>query len=164
MAPISRHDAVATLESGQAELDGLFDQLSDEELSEPRTISGGWAAKDVMGHIAFWEELGLETVDDVRGGRRPRTVDVGGQEGTDRLNAENQAATAAQSATDSRGRAASTHEALLAAIHSLTDAEWHERTAETTLGELLGGVLGMPERPFGHAFAHVADLKAYVEK
>jgi hypothetical protein len=160
---LHRPQAIDVLEAGQAELDGLFNQLDVEQLSRPSTIGGGWAAKDLMGHIAFWEELALDTVDAVRGGLKPR---VDGVE-TDQLNAENQAEQQAQSTAELRSRAASAHEAILAAIQSLSEAEWNAPlpwpdAREPTLGDLLGGVLGAPDRPFGHAYAHLDDLRAYV--
>jgi hypothetical protein len=148
MPPLSRHDALAVLEAGQGELDALFDELSDSELDAPGTIGAGdWAAKDLMGHIALWEELALETIDAFRGGLTPRVATAS----TDALNADNQAADA--------------HAALLAALHSLTDAEWHApptwpNAEHATLCEALGGVLGAPGRPFGHAYAHLDDLRA----
>ena len=55
-----RAEALATLEAGQDELDALFGQLTDTELSQPGTVGrSDWAAKDLLGHIAFWEELAL---------------------------------------------------------------------------------------------------------
>jgi hypothetical protein len=162
MPPLSRHDALAVLEAGQGELDALFDELSDSELDAPGTIGAGdWAAKDLMGHIALWEELALETIDAFRGGLTPRVATAS----TDALNADNQAAQAPRNAFDLRARAADAHAALLAALHSLTDAEWHApptwpNAEHATLCEALGGVLGAPGRPFGHAYAHLDDLRA----
>jgi hypothetical protein len=102
--------ALATLEAGQEELDWRFGQLTETELSQPGTIGGGaWAAKDLMAHIVFWEELALETIDAWRAGRRPRVEDRSGPAGTDRANADNQAQTAPQSPAQIRSRAASAH-------------------------------------------------------
>jgi hypothetical protein len=166
MAVVTREEALAVLEAGQAELDTLFDQLSETELDEPATIGGGdWAAKDLMGHVAFWEELALQTVDAFRGGLTPRVA----QSDTDELNAQNQAEQAAHSATELRARAASAHAALLAALRGLSAADWHaplpwSDARADTLGEMLGSVLGAPDQPFGHVYAHLDDLRAYVGK
>src|SRR5919204_706248 len=167
LAP-SRAQAVAMLEAGQEELDSLFGQLTDAELSQPATIGPGeWAAKDLMGHIAFWEELALETIDAWRAGRRPRVEDISGQAGTDRANADNQARTAPQSSAEIRSRAASAHQALRSALSSLSEAEWnapapYDTPSAPSLGDMLGGVLGAPDHPFGHTYAHLDDLRAYV--
>jgi hypothetical protein len=161
---LRRAEAIAALEEGQAELDGLFNQLDLNQLTQPGTIGDGdWAAKDLIGHIAFWYELALQTIDAVRAGVKPRVVEVE----TDQLNADNQAEQAAQSATELRTRAGSAHEAVLAAIHSLSEEEWNAPLPwpdprARSLGDLLGGVLGAPERPFGHAYAHLDDLRAFV--
>ena len=165
MAALSRAEALATLETGQDELDSLYGQLADAELGQPGTPD--WAAKDLMGHIAFWEELALETIDAWRAGLRPRVEDISGPAGTDQANADNQARTAPQSVAEIRSRAASAHQALLAAIRSLSDAEWHapatyDSPTKASLGEMLGSVLGAPDYPFGHTYAHLDDLRSYI--
>ena len=39
---------------------------------------------------------------------------------------------------------------------------FYETERRTRLGTLLCAVTGAPKRPFGHAFAHLSDLEAYV--
>jgi uncharacterized damage-inducible protein DinB len=169
MEACSQDQAIRTLEEGQSALDALFARLSDEEMTRPATIGGtGWSAKDLLGHIAFWEELAFDAVDDWRNGRRPAVLDIFGP-GTDAANARNQERTAAQSLAEVRDRARVAHRRVLDAIRGLTAEEWQAElpsaggAADKTLGGLLGGVLGMRRRPFGHAFAHLADHAGYVE-
>src|SRR5438552_18593966 len=95
MAAPWRAEALATLETAQDELDSLYGQLTDAQLGQPGTLgTTDWAGKDLMGHIAFWEELALETIDAWRAGVRPRVEDISGPAGTDQANAVNQARTA----------------------------------------------------------------------
>ena len=155
MVAESREEAIAILEAGQAELDSLFGRLVENDLSQPGAIAGtDWAAKDLLGHIAFWEELALQTLDHARAGLPP----VADEKTADQLNAENQAEQAQTSATELRARAASAHAALMAALRNIPETEWSE-----SLGERLGGVLGAENRPFGHVYAHLDDLRAFVE-
>jgi hypothetical protein len=160
---LTREEALAVLAAGQAELDAQFDRLSDIDLGGPGTLGGGdWAPKDLMGHIALWEELALQTVDAWRGGIAPATA----EKDTDELNAENQAAQAATSVTELRARAASAHAAVLAVVHSLSDADWNAplswpNAEPVSLGERLGSVLAAPGRPFGHAYAHLDELREF---
>ena len=93
----------------------------------------------LMGHIAFWEEIALVTIDGwLRGKKRIR---------------------------DHSGR---THHRLIASIEGMTKDEWMSPRpfegdrAQDDLGSQLGGVLGAPQRPLGHPFAHLPDLEAYV--
>jgi len=158
---LTREEALAVLAAGQAELDAQFARLNEADLAVPGTLGGGdWAPKDLMGHIALWEELALQTVDAWRAGVAPASA----EKDTDELNAENQAAQAATSVPELRARAASAHAAVLAVVHSLSDADWNAplswpNAQPITLGERLGSVLAAPGRPFGHAYAHLDDLR-----
>lgn len=169
MAQVTRNEAIATLEEGQRMLAPLFAALNDAQAVEPKTIGGGeWSAKDLMGHLAFWEELAIEAIDAWRDGRIPRAEAIFSGDDVDAANAQNFSRTAAQSLDEVRARAAEAHERILALIASLSDDEWASKPAYETgrrrrLAEMLGAVLGAPKRPFGHAFAHEPDLRARVE-
>ena len=166
----SRADAVATLQDGDRELQRLCARLSSEQMNAPKTIGGGdWSAKDLMGHIAFWEELAAEALESLRGGRKPsvESLFARGSEGIDEANARNQERTAAQSLDEVGARASAAHQQIVRAIEDMSDEEWRSRVPyETerreTTAALLASVLGAPKRGFGHAFAHIPDLEAYV--
>jgi hypothetical protein len=171
MAVPSRDEAVRTLEEGSIRVGELLGGLSETALTKPATIGGGdWSAKDLIGHLAFWEELALEAIEQWRAGQTPR-VETGifaqGSEGTDRANAEAVARKSKWSLEEVRSRAEETHRTLLAQIESMTDEEWTSKAFYPTerrkhLADLLGSVLGAPQRAFGHAWAHIPDLEAYV--
>jgi hypothetical protein len=160
---LSRQEALAVLTAGQAELDRQFDRLTESDLGGPGTLGDGdWTPKDLMGHIALWEELALQTVDAWRAGVAPASA----EKDTDELNADNQAAQSAASVSEARARAASAHAALLAVVHGLSDADWNAplswpNAQPISLGERLGSVLAAPGRPFGHAYAHLDELREF---
>jgi hypothetical protein len=158
---IGRDEAVATLAEGKEALDRLFAQLSDAEMERPNTIGDAWSAKDLLGHVAFWEELALAAIAACRAGRRPERV----ADGVDAANARNQERTREEPLAEVRARAAASHAAVLDAIQSIDDAAWAAVAPgrrKRSLADLVGGLLGAPGRPFGHPFAHLADLAAYV--
>jgi len=151
----SRAEALTILADGQAQLDALFATLDDAALAKPATIGGGeWSAKDLMGHIAFWEELALEAIDASRAGRTPAVDEF---KNADEANAHNQRNTAPQSLADTRKRAATAHSAITSAIQSMSDSEW-----DAKLGKRVAGILGGPRGAFDHAWAHLDDLRQYV--
>lgn len=168
----SRAEALATLEEGHRTLQALFARLDDERFLAPKTIGGGdWSAKDLLGHIAFWEELALEALADLRAGALPHieAVFARGSDGIDEINAENQRRTAQQLLEETRARAAKAHGTLLTAIDSMGDDEWgskvpYETERRETTAALLASILGAAKRPFGHAFAHIPDLETYVSR
>ncbi len=165
----TREQALNTLRQGHEALQGLFDRLGPDELVRSATMgSGEWSAKDLMGHVAFWEELALETLAEWRAGRRPPVEDVFAQDGTDAANAGNQARTAAQSLEEVQRRAQTSYRAITTAIEVMSDEDWdsappYPAARHPTLGRLLGGVLAGPDDLFDHASAHLPDLTAYVE-
>ena len=163
---MGRGEAIEILERGQARLDELMEGLHEEDLTRPATIGGGdWSAKDLIGHIAFWEDLALQTIVAAKAHSRSPAEDIFSRPGgVDQANAEDQERKRNWSQKRVRVDAEETHRRLLEAISSMGDVEWRSKVGEErrSLGEALGRVLGAPKRPFGHVFAHLPDLEAFV--
>jgi len=161
---------MATLEEGRTRLLELLEGLTDEELTAPATIGGGdWSAKDLIGHLATWEEAAVDAIAEIRRGEPPRIEAYfrEGEEGVHRYNAETVPSKRAQSLDEVRRDAGRAHETLLAQIGGMTEEEWaapvpYETDRRKTLAELLASITGAPKRGFAHAFAHIPDLEAYV--
>jgi hypothetical protein len=174
----SRDEALATLADGQARLGQLLARLSDDQLARPATIGGGdWSAKDLIGHLATWEALALQTIQEWRRHEIPWVERDGGVFSApatgkvDAYNARTVAEKAGQDVAEVRAEAEHVHRDLIAAIGSVGDEEWSKTAFYPTpngrrrkLATLVGSVLGAPQRPFGHAFAHLPDLEAYVAR
>lgn len=166
---MTREEARATLEEGRARVDALLQRLSDEDFERPGTIGGGaWSARDLVSHLAYWEELAQQAADDWRAGREPAIEDVFRNERINQVNADNDARSRDLTTAQARERAARAHTTIVATIMSMSDAEWSQKAAyaaerRSTLGNLLGSILGAPKRAFGHAFAHLPDLEAYID-
>ena len=171
MALPTRDRAVDVLEEGRAAVGGLYDSLTDDQAARPATIGGGdWSAKDLVAHLETWEAIALQSIEEWRDGVVPSIEETfaKGSEGVDTLNAERHEAKLALTSSEVATQAAQTHRELLEEIRHMDDAEWsakafYETERRQRLGQLLAGVLGAPKRPFGHAFAHLPDLRAYVE-
>ena len=174
MAQPTRQEALATLAEGHERLRVLFAALPDEAVSRPATIGAGdWSAKDLAGHIESWEGYALRTVDEWLRGEEPwieRAAFSGPADGVDRLNEETYRRTTAMPASEVMAEFDATHERLVRTISDLGDERWVEEASYETpggrrarLGILLGSIMGAPQRPFGHAFAHLPDLEAFVE-
>ncbi len=170
MRPMTtRMAAIAELDAGQQAFDALLLKLSYEQLEVRGSIGGGeWSAKDLLGHIAGWEEIALATLDDWREGKPPWIEEFFAMEdGVDQINADNDLHGTTHSVDETRIRADDSHRRILAEITAMSDDEWTARAwypteRRRTLGELLGSILGARKRPFGHVFDHLGDLEAYV--
>lgn len=166
----TRAEAITTLEEGRAELLTLLARLSDEAMTRPATIGGGdWSVKDLLGHIAFWEERASEFAAVWQAGRLPaiRAIVADGQAGIDAANARNQTATQNQSLDDVRRRELEAHARVVDMIHGLTDDVWFakpyyptSRTDESFV-EILAGILGGPTGLFDHTQEHLNALREY---
>lgn len=163
----SRSSAARILDDGFGFLLSSLAPLPEASLTERGTIGGGdWSAKDLLGHITFWERNGVQALEAwARGGIAPvdRMLEAPG------LDAANAAAVEAAFAFDlsqTRANAEQTHRALVDAINLLTDTAWELPALageEGSLGFRLGTILvGGDADLFDHVSAHNADLEAFV--
>jgi uncharacterized protein (TIGR03083 family) len=81
---------------------------------------GGWSVKDVLGHIAYWEEWCLRRM---RGGAPVADLDV------DRINAEQVAARRDIPVERVRAELERVHATLMHELHNLTPVQLEEGTA-----------------------------------
>ncbi len=159
-----RKKALATLEDGNARLRDLTTGLSDDQLTATSTIgSGDWSAKDLIGHVAFWEELALSALTVWNRGAEPDAVGA-----IDEVNAANHVRKATWPLERVLTESREVHEQLIREIQALPHGVWKAPAPGTfarreSLGARLGGLTGAPDGMFRHAFAHVGDLRAYVE-
>jgi hypothetical protein len=171
MAQPAPDEAVRTLEEGNQAVTALCAGLTDEQLEKAATIGDGdWSARDLIAHLEVWEALALQSLAEWRNATRPSIEDVfaKGSDGIDALNAERVQAKRGLSLDEVRIQAADTHRELVDELSHIGDDEWtakafYETERRATLGNLLGSITGAAKRPFGHAFAHLPDLEAYVD-
>jgi hypothetical protein len=167
----TRADALETLEAGHRALAELFDRLDDEAFVRPHTIGTGreWSAKDLAAHMGVWEALALETLEHVRRGEQPGVEDLFGEGAEDGFNDEQVGRLRGMTSAEVRARFEELHARVSSALGAMRDQEWAAPYAfdpideDRTLGERLGSLLGAEDGRFRHAFAHLDDLRAYVE-
>ena len=49
--------------------------LTDEQLDRPVEAAGGWSGRDLMGHVAMWQEAALATAKELALGERSPTME-----------------------------------------------------------------------------------------
>jgi uncharacterized damage-inducible protein DinB len=158
-------EASAVLEEGRAAVDRLASTVPEEEAVRRNTIGGGeWSLKDLLGHLAHWEELALRTIDRFRD---DGSITRFAADDVDEENAKDIARKLDWPLERVRSDARSTHDRLLSEIRSISEEDWTAPRpfaggGERSLGDMLASVLGAPQRPFGHAWAHLRELEDYV--
>lgn len=157
-------EAVRILEEGDRAVMELVGRLTEQDLMRTSSIGGGdWSAKDLLCHLAFWGRNALEALEDWRaGGEWRRAQELAQPGGDDAMNAKAFEESRALSADAARATAVATHMELITAIAEMSLDEWTSPAGRGTYGSRMGGILGA-DGPFRHAFAHIEDLRAFVE-
>ena len=116
-----RHEkaVVASVEEARRKVDASWDHwlaalwgIPEERLTEPG-VCGAWSVKDLIGHVAYWDDDALADVERIMTG-------VGQASGTaDERNAAAAAANAARSLDDLRAEMMRTHEAVVGVLRGL---------------------------------------------
>lgn len=161
----SRRQAIRVLGEGRARIDELLDHLPRAALTRPGLGGGTWSPKDLLGHLASWEEYALDALDAWGRDERAPIDELQFTLSTSRINAQNVERKAGLSFARVRREADRTHEELLAAIRGLSDARWRAPATSRgrkPLGARLGAILGGPAGPFRHDEAHHRSLAAFV--
>ena len=163
----TRLQAIAILEQGDEAVRELLARLSPGARTRRGIGGGDWSVKDLIGHLASWQEHALEALeawDKDLGAPIDKALYA---RGTNVVNAEAVAAKAKLSWARVAREADANHERLVAAIATMSDERW-ERPATTRgrkpLGHRMGQILGGPAGGFRHAQAHLKDLKAFVDE
>jgi hypothetical protein len=167
--PLSPEEALAILEEGQSEMLNLLEAIPKENLDNPLG-SGDWSIKDLVGHIASWEELAVKALREWRE-RKPLTVQgiVDVQGGVDSFNAAEVRRHRKASAEEVLERESTIHQELLSEISAVDLDVWaeppyYETKRPKTLGGTVGAITGGKTRgDFGHVFDHIDDLRSYLE-
>jgi hypothetical protein len=163
----TREEAISILTEGQRAVRGLIAALPADALTRPGLGGGDWSPKDLLGHLASWEEhalAALEAWDRDAGAPIDREIYT---RGTNAVNAEAVSSKEGLTLEEVRHDADESHTQLIDSIRRMTDKRWANPAtsrARKPLGHRLGQILGGPAGGFRHAEAHLKSLAAYVER
>lgn len=161
----SRRQAIAILDEGRDLVGALIAELPRRSVTRAGLGGGTWSPKDLISHLATWEEFAIAALDAWAEGHGPAFEKDLWSKGTSAVNRAAHDRKAGLSAPEAFRRAEATHRELIARIENLTDAQWRRPAtarARKPMGERLGGILGGPKGWFRHADAHMKDLRAFV--
>ena len=162
----TRVGAIRILEAGHTQVRALIDELTLPQIRTRGLGGGTWSPKDLVGHLASWEEYALEALDAWEAGHGPAIDTNLWSSGTNAVNRDAVARKARLSAPEVIRRADATHAELMARLRAMSNARWRRpgtSRGRTPVGVRLGGILaGRRGEPFTHANAHLKDLRAFV--
>lgn len=163
----TRAQALKIIEDGHREIRALVAQLPGRAVTTPGLGGGEWSPKDLLGHLASWEERAVEALRSWDEGHGPGFEKELWSKSTAQINREGVEAKAKLSTPEIVRRADATHAELVSRIRAMSDARWRRPgtpRARKPVGERVGGILSGPGGDFRHADAHLKDLRAFVEE
>jgi hypothetical protein len=134
-------------------------------MTTPGLGGGAWSPKDLVGHLASWEERALDALAAWGRDERAPIDDLWRTLSTTRINDQAVRRKAAWSLARVRRESERTHAELLEAIRTMSDARWRSPVTSRgrkPLGVRLGAIL-VGSGPFGHDAAHLTSLARFVE-
>jgi hypothetical protein len=162
----TRREAVRVLERQRSETLALVDRLPRKAVTTPGLGGGEWSPKDLIGHLASWEEYALDALAAWERGDRAPIDALTWSVSTARINRQNVERKAAWSLPKVRREAERTFGELVAAIEAMRDARWRGPATprgRRPLALRVGGILG-GRGPFLHDESHLPSLRAFVER
>lgn len=157
MAPNLPENTLTTPKSFYAREQAAWDAFSscwadlpDTLLSLPGACGPDWSTKDLLNHIAAWQEAALRVIDDLLAGRWGRLGP-----NIEKFNQMNYAADRERTAEESKLRLVASRQALLEQLTSLTP--------EQLLNEFGRQQMGWWAKwaTYGHYEQHLAGLQAF---
>lgn len=137
--------------AGWDRLQQLLDGLEPEALTKPGACGADWSVKDMLNHVAAWQEAALRVASDLRAGRWGRLGPS-----VERFNMEQHAADRDRPLDETLQRLQSARAALLQLLAHVDET--------TLLNEYGRQAVGWWAKwaTYGHYEQHLADLEAFV--
>jgi uncharacterized protein (TIGR03083 family) len=162
---IGKAELIDLIQTERARLEALLGQLTEAQLAQPG-VAGDWSAKDIMAHLAFWEQKMLQRTQAVVRGERPEILRVEGEEWEttmNRINDQNFAANRARPLPEVQADFQRSYEQVLAVMEGITDDDLAETSPAT---QLLGRPLHdlISGDTYEHYREHGDAIRAWVEK
>jgi hypothetical protein len=165
--PLGPTQAIRILERGRTRIDALIHEIP-KQARAARGLGGGvWSPKDLVGHLASWEEHALDAVVAWERGERAPIDDLGRMLSTRAINDQNVSRKSGWSFARVQRESERTHEELVDAIRTLHVDRWTApvgRRGRRPLWQRLGGILSGPGGPFRHDESHVPSLADFVSR
>lgn len=119
---MNRNEILRTLQAQYAELIAALADVPAEQLTK-RPLVDWWTAKDLLGHIALWNQVALKFIREYKETGVPKPLGIQGDADVDRYNKRGVAMRRDLSLEQVRAELDATHRELVTAIEALTDAD-----------------------------------------
>ncbi len=159
---MTRAEILKLLQEQHAELVATLAEIPPEVQTQIPYVDW-WTLKDLMGHVAMWEQAAIQFIKEYKEDGLPKMLGIKDDDDLDRYNKRGVAMRRDLSLDAVRQEFETTHQNLIAAIESLTDADltkplpppWNE---SATLERLIA------VNSYQHAPEHIEQIAALSHK
>ena len=160
MSSISRKEhLLENLESAHKDLQSLLDDMETEKLTEVGVVEG-WSVKDVLAHIAFWEQRVTAWAAALNQATQPEPPFWSGDWSEERINQAIFEKNRNRTLQDVLDQWQGVHQSVLRTVQEMSEQDLFERKVEwlgnATFGEAL------PGNSFEHLRHHEQDIRAWL--
>lgn len=153
---MNKQDLILQITSGRASLDDALSRVGESHMSLV-ILHGEWSVKDLIGHLAFWENTIVEFFHVLRAGKTPKPFEL------DVLNAQAMDESRKYSLADLREREKAAYQKVLALIKDAADDELFDPshfpwTGGRPFEELIR------DNTCGHYEEHMPELTAWLKR
>lgn len=145
---------IRRIERSRAATLALLKRLPEDDILRPRT-QGDWSIKDVLSHIAAWEEEGTKRLTLIARGQGHRMVFYETMADADRFNAQAVAAAGLTSLAGVLRRLARARQRLVAAVRRLSPRSLNDPAHELPV------VIWLREFAWTHERAHRREIREW---
>jgi hypothetical protein len=154
-----KENLIQTLESAQEDLQNLLDEMETEKLNEVGVVEG-WSVKDILAHIAFWEQRVTAWAAALSQGTRPEPPFWSGDWSEERINQAIYEQNRDRPLRDVLDQWQAVHKGVLQAVQAMSDQELFERKVEWLGNASFAEAL--PGNTYEHFRHHEQDIRAWL--
>jgi len=155
---MNKSELLSKIETAHSEWQSLLSEVGEARMTEPG-VTGDWSVKDIIGHIAAWEQ---RVLDRVRSDSTGETLEMTGWD-MDKMNETYFERSRAASLKDVLSDAADTHSRFMQFVGSLSEQQLFE-------GGIYGWTQGQPlynwitGNTYEHYDEHSAPIREWLGK
>jgi hypothetical protein len=156
---MTRNEILQALEKDRADLQAALARVPDDVI-ETRRVAGDWTIKDLLGHIAMWQQVGVQFIAEYRADGLPKNLGLKDDAAIDAYNARGWEMRRDWTLTRTRVELDMAQRNLIAAVQSLTDQDLGKSlpppwASGTTLEKLIA------INSYAHDPEHVAQIAGW---
>lgn len=154
---MTRSEMIQAIQAHHSQLLALLEGVSEEILGK-RPVVGWWTIKDLLGHIAVWEQVAIRFISEYQRDGTPQPLGIATDEQINAMNKREVVIRRDWTLARVRAEFDTTYRHLLAAIESLRDEDWTKPLGGPWQDATLEKLIAV------HSYEHISEHFAQISK